>query len=107
MKPAFPEINKIPYEGRSSKNPLAFKHYDSTKLIEGRSMAITLAYWHTFRNALCFGVGTASARGRRQRSCENARNRVLVAFEFIEKLGAAFIVATSLQRDEWLKSTVP
>ena len=54
MKPAFPEIGKIPYEGPSSKNPLAFKHYDSTRVIEDRTMAehlrFSVAYWHTFRN---------------------------------------------------------
>jgi xylose isomerase len=54
MSPAFPEISKIPYEGPASKNPLAFKHYDPTKVIEGRTMAdhlrFSVAYWHTFRN---------------------------------------------------------
>ena len=65
MKPAFPEISKIPYEGPSSKTPLAFKHYDPTKVVEDRTMAdhlrFSVAYWHTFRNALSdpFGVGTA------------------------------------------------
>ena len=65
MSPAFPEISKIPYEGPSSKNPLAFKHYDSTKVIEDRTMAehlrFSVAYWHTFRNPLSdpFGIGTA------------------------------------------------
>jgi len=53
MKPAFPEIGKILYEGPFSKNPLAFKHYDPTKVIDGRTMAdhlrFSVAYWHTFR----------------------------------------------------------
>jgi xylose isomerase len=97
MKPAFPEISKIPYEGPSSKNPLAFKHYDPTKAIEDRTMAdhlrFSVAYWHTFRNPLSdpFGVGTAirpSVDG--SYSIENACNRARVAFEFIEKLGAPF-----------------
>jgi xylose isomerase len=56
MSSAFPEISKIPYEGPASKNPLAFKHYDPTKVIEGRTMAdhlrFSVAYWHTFRNPL-------------------------------------------------------
>jgi xylose isomerase len=97
MKPAFPDINKIPYEGRSSQNPLAFKHYDATKVIEGRSMAdhlrFSVAYWHTFRNALSdpFGVGTALRPwDDGSPSIENARRRAYVAFEFIEKLGAPF-----------------
>jgi xylose isomerase len=39
MKPAFPEISKIAYEGPTSKNPLACKHYDAVKVIENRTMA--------------------------------------------------------------------
>src|ERR1700722_2469371 len=97
MIPAFPEIKKIPYEGRSSQNPLAFKHYDATKIIEDRSMAdhlrFSVAYWHTFRNALSdpFGVGTALRPwDDGSPSIENTRRRAYVAFEFIEKLGAPF-----------------
>ena len=97
MKPAFPEISKIPYEGPTSKNPLAFKHYDATKVIEGRTMAdhlrFSVAYWHTFRNILSdpFGVGTAIRPwDDGSNSVENACNRARVAFEFIEKLGAPF-----------------
>jgi xylose isomerase len=40
MKPAFPEITKIPYEGPSSKNSLAFKHYEPLKIIEGQTMCV-------------------------------------------------------------------
>jgi xylose isomerase len=97
MSPAFPEINKIPYEGPASKNPLAFKHYDPAKVIEGRTMAdhlrFSVAYWHTFRATLSdpFGAGTAIRPwDDGSNSVENACNRVRVAFEFIEKLGAPF-----------------
>ena len=51
MSPAFPEISKIPYEGPTSKNPLAFKHYNPTEVVEGKTMAdqlrFSVAYWHT------------------------------------------------------------
>jgi xylose isomerase len=97
MKPAFPEISKISYEGLSSKNPLAFKHYDPTKVIEGRTMAdhlrFSVAYWPTFRNPLSdpFGIGTALRPwDDGSNSAENACNRAHGAFEFIEKLGAPF-----------------
>src|SRR5438132_13498861 len=97
MKPAFPEISKIPYEGPTSRNPLAFKHYDASKIIEGRTMAdhlrFSVAYWHTFRNALTdpFGVGTAIRPwDDGSNSIENACNRARAAFEFVEKLGAPF-----------------
>jgi xylose isomerase len=29
----FPGIGRIPFEGRDSDNPLAFKHYDANKKI--------------------------------------------------------------------------
>src|SRR5205809_3844788 len=37
--PAFPEISKIPYEGPQSKNPLAFRWYNASEKVEGRTMA--------------------------------------------------------------------
>jgi xylose isomerase len=97
MTPTFPDISKIAYEGPSSRNPLAFKHYDAAKVVEGRTMGeqlrFSVAYWHTFRNALSdpFGVGTAIRPwDDGSNSIENACNRARVAFEFIEKLGAPF-----------------
>ena len=97
MKPAFPEISKIPYEGPKSKNPLAFKHYNAAEAVEGKTMAehlrFSVVYWHTFRNVLSdpFGAGTAIRPwDDGSNSVENACNRVRVAFEFIEKLGAPF-----------------
>jgi xylose isomerase len=97
MNPAFPEINKIPYEGPKSKNPLAFKHYNGSEIVEGKTMAdhlrFSVVYWHTFRNVLSdpFGPGTAIRPwDDGSNSIENACNRVRVAFEFIEKLGAPY-----------------
>src|SRR5919109_40269 len=97
MNPAFPEISKIPYEGPASKNPLAFKHYNPTEVVEGKTMAdqlrFSVAYWHTFRAALSdpFGTGTAIRPwDDGSNSVENACNRARVAFEFMEKLGAPF-----------------
>src|SRR2546426_428225 len=95
--PAFPDVSKISYEGPKSKNPLAFKHYNASEKIAGKTMCdhlrFAVCYWHTFRNPLGdpFGVGT----GLRpwddgSNSGENAQRRVRVAFEFIEKLGAPF-----------------
>jgi len=95
--PAFPEIEKIRYEGSKSKNPLAFHWYDENEQVEGRSMKehlrFSVAYWHTFRGTGSdpFGPGTMQRPWEAaQDSVENAVNRVKVAFEFIEKLGAPF-----------------
>ncbi len=95
--PAFPEIDKIGFEGPSSKNPLAFRHYDENEEVEGRTMKdhlrFSVVYWHTMRGggADPFGPGTAVRPWEDGTdSVENAKNRARVAFEFIEKLGAPF-----------------
>jgi xylose isomerase len=97
MPQAFPNISKIQYEGPKSKNPLAFKWYNPDEIIEGKSMKdhlrFSVTYWHTFRGsgADMFGVGTMQRPWEgAPDSAENAKNRVRVAFEFIEKLGAPF-----------------
>jgi len=94
---AFPEIAKIKYEGPQSKNPLAFKHYNESEVVEGKTMKehlrFAVCYWHTFRGTGSdpFGPGTAQRPWEAATdSVENACNRVRVAFEFIEKLGAPF-----------------
>jgi xylose isomerase len=94
---AFPEIDKIPYEGSDSQNPLAFRHYDENRIVAGKTMRdhlrFSVVYWHTFRNPLSdpFGVGTALRPwDDGSDSVENAKNRVHVAFEFMEKLGVPF-----------------
>ena len=62
---AFPKIGRIKYEGPSSKNPLAFKHYNPDEKVEGKKMKdhlrFAVVYWHTMRGAGAdmFGGGTA------------------------------------------------
>ncbi|MEK6233217.1 MAG: hypothetical protein N2C14_00740 [Planctomycetales bacterium] len=93
---AFPSVEKIQFEGAESKNPLAFRHYNEDEMIEGKSMKdhfrFSVAYWHTFRGAGAdpFGPGTAIRPWEAEDNVENACNRVRVAFEFMEKLGAPF-----------------
>lgn len=91
---AFPDINKIKFEGKDSKNPLAFKHYNPEEIVEGKSMREIMrfagAYWHVMRNELAdpFGMGTADMPwDNGTNSLENAVNRVPVFFEFLEKMG--------------------
>ena len=91
------ECEKIQYEGTSSKNPLAFKHYDPDALVDGKSMKEHLRfaapYWHVMRNELGdpFGGGTAVMPwDDGSNSVENAVARVDVFFEFLEKIGIDF-----------------
>jgi xylose isomerase len=96
-KEYFPGIGKIKYEGRDSKNPLAFKFYDENKIVAGKTMKdhfrFAMAYWHT----LCgtggdpFGPGTKSfpwAEGNDPLSV--GKNKMDAAFEFMTKLGLYF-----------------
>lgn len=94
---AFPEINRIPFEGPQSKNPLAFRYYNADEKVEGRTMRdhlrFSVVYWHTFRGTGSdpFGPGTALRPWEDGTdSVENAQNRARVAFEFFDKLGAPF-----------------
>ncbi|MCO6455726.1 MAG: xylose isomerase [Pirellulaceae bacterium] len=95
--PAFPEIDKIRYEGPDSRNPLAFRWYNADELVEGQTMRehlrFSVVYWHTFRGTGSdpFGAGTMVRPWEDGTdSVENAIRRARVAFEFIEKLGAPF-----------------
>ncbi|UUO08115.1 xylose isomerase [Blastopirellula sp. J2-11] len=94
---AFPEVDKIQYEGPDSKNPLAFRWYNPDEVVEGKTMRdhmrFSVVYWHTFRGSGAdpFGPGTAVRPwDDGTNSEENAVKRVSVAFEFIEKLGAPY-----------------
>ncbi len=96
-KEFFPGIPQIQYEGPTSKNPLAFKHYNPDELVEGKSMKehlrFSVTYWHTIRGQLgdMFGAGTAIRPWEDgTNSVKMAETRVRVAFEFMEKLGVPF-----------------
>ncbi len=94
---AFPEVSKIQYEGPQSRNPLAFRHYNESEVVEGKTMKdqlrFSVAYWHAFRGtgADPFGPGTMIRPWEGPHdTLENAINRVRVAFEFMEKLTVPF-----------------
>ena len=93
----FPDVPKIRYEGPTSTNPLAFRHYNPDEIVEGKSMRehfrFAVAYWHTFRGmgGDPFGPGCAVRPWEDgSDSVEMAIKRVRVAFEFMEKLGVDF-----------------
>lgn len=93
----FPAISKIPFEGRESDNPLAFKFYDANKIIGGKTMEEHLrfaaCYWHTFcaTGADPFGPGTqVFAWDEANDPMQAARDRMDAAFEFFTKLGVPY-----------------
>ncbi|NQT37526.1 MAG: xylose isomerase, partial [Planctomycetes bacterium] len=94
---AFPDVEKIQFEGPESANPLAFRHYNADELVEGIPMKdhlrFSVAYWHTMRGtgADPFGPGTMLRPWEAAvDDVDNAINRVRVFFEFMEKLGTQF-----------------
>ena len=92
----FPGIGRIPFEGRGSDNPLAFKIYDADKVIGGKSMRehlrFAVCYWHTFCNAGAdpFGPGTRRFPWDAGSAMATAEAKVDAAFEFFSKLGVPY-----------------
>ncbi|WHY86022.1 xylose isomerase [Neobacillus novalis] len=92
----FKNVNKIQYEGASSKNPLAYKYYNSEEIINGKTaeewLRFSVAYWHTFTadGTDQFGAGTAIRPWNHLTGMDVAKARVEAAFEFFEKLDVPF-----------------
>lgn len=96
-KEYFPGIGKIPFEGRESDNPLAFKFYDENKVVAGKTMKehfkFAVAYWHTLCNTGGdpFGVGTKAFPWLVAADpIQQAKDKMDAAFEFITKLGVPY-----------------
>lgn len=94
MSNYFKGIDAIPYEGKESDNPLAFKYYDANRVVAGKKMSehfkFAIAYWHTFcgQGADPFGPGTQNfAWDKPSDPMEAAFAKADAAFEFIQKMG--------------------
>ncbi|MCQ2149736.1 MAG: xylose isomerase [Bacteroidales bacterium] len=97
MKQYFPEIGKIPFEGKSSKNPMAFHYYEPERIVAGKPMKewfkFAMAWWHT----LCaegsdqFGPGTKTFPWNQGATAlERAKNKADAGFEIMQKLGIEY-----------------
>jgi xylose isomerase len=92
----FSKVPKIQYEGRTSKNPFAFKHYNSSEIVFGKTMEehlrFAVAYWHTFNasGADPFGAGTAVRSWDSLSPLDKSKARVEANFELLEKLNVPF-----------------
>lgn len=96
-KEYFPGIGKIKFEGKESKNPMAFRYYDAEKVVNGKKMKewlkFAMAWWHT----LCaeggdqFGGGTKQFPWNGATSVlEAAKNKLDAGFEFMQKCGIEY-----------------
>ncbi|MBD5267505.1 MAG: xylose isomerase [Bacteroides sp.] len=96
-KEYFPGIGKIKFEGKDSKNPLAYRYYDAEKVILGKKMKdwlkFAMAWWHT----LCaegsdqFGGGTKKFPWNEGTDAvQIAKQKADAGFEFMQKMGIEY-----------------
>ena len=96
-KEFFPGIGKIQFEGKESKNPMAFRYYDANKVVLGKTMAewlkFSMAWWHTLcaEGADQFGGGTKTFPWNGA-ACpvQAAKDKVDAGFEFMQKIGIEY-----------------
>lgn len=97
QKEYFPNIGKIKFEGKESKNPMAYHYYDAEKVIMGKKMKdwlkFAMAWWHT----LCaeggdqFGGGTKTFPWNEGPDALTiAKQKADAGFEIMEKLGIGY-----------------
>lgn len=96
-KEFFPGIQKIEFEGKESRNPLAFRYYEADRLVMGKPMKewlrFAMAWWHTlcangsdpFGGATLhhpWGIGTDAV--------SRAKYKLDAGFEFMRKVGFGY-----------------
>jgi xylose isomerase len=90
----FKGINKIVFEGTTSKNPLAFHYYEPDRMVGGKPMKdhlkFAMAWWHT----LCANGGDPFGHGTLEYPWDNitdpvekGKAKVDAGFEFLTKTG--------------------
>ncbi len=96
-KEYFKGIGQIPFEGKDSDNPLAYKYYEAGRVIAGKTMKeylrFAVAYWHSFcgTGGDPFGLPTKAFPWLVNSGADQqARDKMDAAFEFITKLGLPF-----------------
>ena len=96
-KEYFPQVGKIKFEGKESKNPMAYHYYDANKVIMGKKMEdwlkFAMAWWHTLGQASGdqFGGGTRTyAWDAATDAVQRAKDKMDAGFEIMEKLGIKY-----------------
>ncbi|MGM0294404.1 xylose isomerase [Enterococcus mundtii] len=92
----FPQIEKIQYEGTTTTNPFAFRHFNPEEVVAGQTMKehlrFAVAYWHTMTQdgSDPFGSPVNQRTWLGATEMETAKNRVAAFFEILEKLGVEY-----------------
>jgi xylose isomerase len=93
----FPSVEKIKFEGKESKNPLAFRYYNAEKVVYGKPMKdwfkFCMAWWHT----LCAEGGDPFGPGTQIHpwvgaadALQAAKDKMDAGFEFMQKIGIEY-----------------
>jgi len=93
----FPSVGKIKFEGKESKNPMAFRYYDANKVVYGKTMnewfKFSMAWWHT----LCAEGGDPFGPGTQVHpwvgaadALQAAKDKMDAGFEFMQKIGIEY-----------------
>src|ERR1035437_1296993 len=93
----FPSVEKINFEGKESKNPMAFRYYDAEKVVYGKPMKewfkFCMAWWHT----LCAEGGDQFGGGTQVHpwvgatdALQAAKDKMDAGFEFMTKVGIEY-----------------
>lgn len=96
-KEYFPGIGKIKFEGKDSKNPMAFHYYDPEKVVLGKKMKdwlkFAMAWWHT----LCAEGGDQFGGTTKKFPWNEGTDAVTIAkqkadagFEFMQKMSIEY-----------------
>lgn len=93
----FVDIPKVEHEGPDSSNPFAYKFYDKSRLVLGKTMEqhlrFAVCYWHTFcwDGFDIFGGGTFNRPWHRGgQNQEAADHKLEEAFAFFERLDVPY-----------------
>ncbi|MFA5419722.1 MAG: xylose isomerase, partial [Bacteroidales bacterium] len=97
VKEYFPGIGQIKFEGKDSKNPMAFHYYEPDRIVYGKPMKdwfnFAMAWWHT----LCAEGGDQFGGGTIHHSWVGSKNaleagkaKMDAGFEFMQKIGIKY-----------------
>lgn len=97
VKEYFPGIGKIKFEGKDSKNPMAYRYYDAEKVILGKPMKewlkFAMAWWHTLCAEGGDQFGGASKKFPWNEGADAltiAKQKADAGFEFMQKMGIEY-----------------
>lgn len=97
MTKYYKDVPAIRYEGGDSKEPFAFKFYNSQEMIHGKSMKdhlkFAISYWHTLcaEGSDMFGSGSMDKSfDQQQGTISHAKAKVDAGFELMNKLGIGY-----------------